>query len=175
MSASVDQLPGGMLPADAGGLSAGGVSSLNLPSPAPAGDGSFPVKPPPRRPSVTETIYWPVDRGAQEALGVLGRKVFVTAGYDRCTRRVFEVFLRGGSKHGDRVDFALDALAIDISRRLQVGATLFDLLTTRALYELSEHLVGDRHQGPRFPLVLVVEAVLHRLVQIECWLVAEGA
>lgn len=145
MSARVNQLPGGHAPADAGG-SAGGVSSLNL------------------------WIYWPIDAGKQAALGALGRKVFMTAGFDPATGRVVEVFLRGGSKHGDRIDFALDQLAIDISRRIQAGTSLFELLTTLALYELSEHLVADDQRGaPRFPIVLVIEAILHRLVQIECW------
>lgn len=175
MSARVNQLPGGHAPADAGG-SAGGVSSLNLPSPAPAGGGSFQGGLPPRRPSVTEWIYWPIDAGKQAALGALGRKVFITAGFDPATGRVVEVFLRGGSKHGDRIDFALDELAIDISRRLQAGASLFDLLTTLALYELSEHLVADDQRGAsRFAIVLVIEAILHRVVQIECWASAEGA
>jgi hypothetical protein len=123
---------------------------------------------------VTEPLYWPIDNGASAGLGALGRKVFVTAGWCTSSGRVLEVFLRGGSKHGDRIDFALDALAIDISKRLQAGASLLSLLTTLALYDLSEHLVVDRNAA-RLPIVIVVEAILHRLVQIECAIAAERA
>ena len=167
-----DQLPGEP-PADTSAASGvGGVSSLNLPPPASAGGGTFRV--PSRRPAVTEAIFWPIDRGAAAALGALGRKVFLTAGWDTTTGRVVEVFLRGGSKHGDRVDFALDELAIDLSRRLQSGTPLLQMLHTVALAELAEHLLPAAN-APRFPSVLVVEAVLHRLIQIECHLVDELA
>jgi hypothetical protein len=167
-----DQLPGEPPAGTDVDSDVGGVSSLNLPPPASAGGGPFRV--PSRRPSVTEAIYWPIDRGAAAALGVLGRKVFLTAGWDPSTGRVVEVFLRGGSKHGDRIDFALDELAIDLSRRLQAGAPLLQLLHTVALAELAEPLL-PAPGAPRFPSVLVVEAVLHRLVQIECHLVDELA
>lgn len=173
MTDRLDQLHGGHAPADAGGASAaGGVSSLDLPPPASAGGGPFRV--PGRRPSVTETLFWPVAADAAAPLGALGRKVFLTAGFDPATGRVIEVFLRGGSKHGDRVDFALDDLAIDISRRLQAGTSLFDLLVTVALAELARHLSPDG-DAPRFQFVIVVEAIIHRLVQIECALAAELA
>jgi hypothetical protein len=167
VTARPDQLRGSHAPADAGGAAAGGVSSLNLPPPAPAGGGPFPGGLPSRRPAVTERIYWPIDQGGSAALGALGRKVFLTAGFD-ASGRVLEVFLRGGSKHGERIDFALDELAIDISQRLQAGATLLQLLTTVAMHEMSAHLVGDV-DAPRLPAIIVIEAILHRLVQIECW------
>lgn len=171
MTDRLDQLHGGHAPADAGGASAaGGVSSLNLPPPAPAGGGPFRV--PNRRPSVTEALYWPVAAGQAAPLGALGRKVFLTAGFNPATGRVLEVFLRGGSKHGDRLDFALDELAIDTSRRLQAGESLLDLLSTIALAELARHLSPDG-DAPRFEFVIVVEAIVHRLVQIECSLAAE--
>lgn len=167
MTARPDQLRGSHAPADAGGAAAGDVSSLNLPPPALAGGGPFPGGLPSRRPAVTERIYWPIDQGSSAALGALGRKVFLTAGFD-ASGRVLEVFLRGGSKHGERIDFALDDLAIDISHRLQAGATLLQLLATPALAELAVHLAPDEH-ARRLPIIIVVEAILHRLVQIECW------
>jgi hypothetical protein len=132
------------------------------------------VRLPTRRQSITEVLYWPVPASAGGPLEALGRKVFLTAGFDPHSGRILEVFLRGGSKHGDRIDFALDDVAIAMSRELQTGAGLLDFFRVDGpIFRITDLLAPLEARAPdRRAAALMIEAVLHRLVQFEC---AHGA
>lgn len=128
---------------------------------------------PPRRPAITEVLFWPVPGSADGPLEALGRKVFMTAGFDPVSGRILEVFLRGGSKHGDRIDFALDDVAIAISRALQSGTGLLAFFRADGPLQTITDRLAERKSPARFAAALMVEAVLHRLVQLECELGGE--
>ena len=123
---------------------------------------------PARRPSITEALYWPLPPAPGGPLEALGRKVFVTAGFDPASGRILEVFLRGGSKHGERIDFALDEVAIMISRTLQRGVGLLDFFRVDGPLFLITDILADPSSPQRRAASLMIEAVLHRLVQLEC-------
>ena len=129
---------------------------------------------PSRRQSITEVLYWPLPASAGGSLETLGRKVFLTAGFDPSSGRILEVFLRGGSKHGDRIDFALDEVAIAISRHLQAGIGLLDFFRVDGpIFAITDLLAPlEARASDRRAAALMIEAVLHRLVQLEC---AHGA
>lgn len=123
---------------------------------------------PARRPSITEVLFWPVPGSNGGPLEALGRKVFMTAGFHPQTGRILEVFLRGGSKHGDRIDFALDEVAIAISHALQGGADLLAFFRLPGPTQAIVDLLAEHGSPARMAASLMVEAVLHRLVQLEC-------
>ena len=129
---------------------------------------SDPARLPARLPSITEALYWPVVGAPGGPLEALGRKVFLTAGFHPASGRIVEVFLRGGSKHGDRIDFALAGVASAISRRLQSGVDLLEFFRIGGPLQSITDLLAERTSPARFAAALMVEAVLHRLVQLEC-------
>lgn len=112
-----------------------------------------------------EYIWWPV--ASPEALGALGRKIYIDAGFDECGA-VREVFARGGSKHGEQIDFGLDALAIDLSLSLQSGTSLLELAEL-APQQYEHHLCPpEAGAALRLSARVVIAAIVHRLIQIEC-------
>lgn len=86
---------------------------------------------PNRRAGVTDCIWWPAPGG---------RRVHVTTNFlpeedadeARRTRRVCEIFLRGGSQVGSDRDFLLDDIAVAVSLGLQAGVTVDKYVTAMA-------------------------------------------
>jgi hypothetical protein len=73
---------------------------------------------PNRRRSESDGVRWPLDGG---------KRIHVTAGFAH-DDRLLECFLRGGGQVGSERDFLLDDVAVLISRLLQHGDTLADIV-----------------------------------------------
>ncbi len=122
---------------------------------------------PDRRWSRRIKIFFPWRPAAGEALGALGRKVYVDAGFDPATRRVQEIFARGGSKVGEDIDTNLDRIANSLSVLLQIGTPL-EKLAEDAPARLAHYLVGPAApEKLQLAARIAIAAIIHAAIQLE--------
>lgn len=119
------------------------------------------------RPSLCAKIYFPWRPADGEAIGALGRRVYVRAGF--CVKRgmVREIFARGGSKVGEDIDTGLDNISMALSCLLQIGIPL-DVLAESAPPRLAHYLVApDRAIARQYAAHIAIQAVIHAAIQLE--------
>lgn len=119
-----------------------------------------------RASEVIQIYYpWRLDEGA--ALGALGQKVYVRVGFTP-TGRVGEIFCRGGSKHGERIDFALDKIGHALSVLLQIGEPL-ERLAELAPLKLAHYLLEEGASIRQQQMArCAIGAIVHAAIQLEC-------
>lgn len=124
------------------------------------------VRLPTRHMSLRAKIYYPFRPNDREGIGALSDKVYVTVGFDDALR-AREIFARGGSRHGDTVDFGLDSVAIALSVLLQIGEPL-ERLAELAPSRLAHYLAGpDGNERQQLFARTAIAAILHAAIQLE--------
>lgn len=122
---------------------------------------------PNNRATIRRAVYYPWRASAHAAMSALGRKMYVDCGIEPETRRVREIFARGGSKVGEDIDSGLDQIATALSVLLQIDEPI-ERLAEHAPRLLAHYLVGaDAPDGLRSAARGAIAAILHEAIQIE--------